>query len=621
MNFRPFLVLAVVGCLTSNAVADDRDVAEIYGDEVIPPKVTFARTPRSLSEVAENVTVITHDEISKLQAKSLDDLLHYFTGVIPYPNRMPSDLSVAMVQGLPNRQCLITLDGVPLNNLGDGVVDIGFFSIAFLDRIEIVKGPSASAWGRSVGAVINLVTKDPTPDRYISGEANAYWGERDSNGQRLNVNGTVEETGTGYSFAAARYSSDGWTKHVSVDRESVYGRLTQQLGQKNKLTLIYAKSDADRNILYVPVPSNIQADNHAGSRIAIARVNTQISGTQELETTLHYYKLDVTNNFQNISPILPFIPVGGVQVQKIGLQEELAGLQVAYKLNTESYWLTLGFDGLTGRLDNSDFSLAPPVNSTSISHPTILGAYLTGGWKIWEPLTVTASGRYDYSSKSKDTWTPTLGLIYTLEEKTFLRASFGYGHSLPTLGKATTSDPETLWRAQVGVETNHIPGLWWKTNVFYDRTSNIKLSLLFFDTTPPTTHNLVRQGVETELKTSPILNTSFGVGYTYLDIYDRDTGATIKGLPKNHVVISANFKTAWTDILLAGKYIDWNSPATSDADAVIWNLLVDQKLYQYRDYSAHAQFAVYNLFDGKQYPNPVFSNIPRTVTGGIKVVF
>lgn len=622
MKFKKLIAIVfAVTALTTGAYsanANDRDIAVIYGDEVGSSKVTFGRSARALSEVAENVTVVTAEDIKRLQARTLDDVMRYYPGVLPYPNRVPGDLSVPMIQGLPNRQCLVTYDGMPLNNLGDSAVDIGLIPVTSLDRIEIVKGPASSVWGRSVGAVINLVTRDPNTEKKIGGEVSWSYGEEKTTSGHINLNGVIPETGTGYFVSGGYGGSDGFQPHVNNERKSYYGKLTQKLGSKNDFTILYARTAVDRDFLKL-TSMNVQGDNHADAQFVIAKLLTRVNGGSELESSLYYNYLDVTTNMQNINPILPFLPIGGIQVQRQAIRERTGGAQFAYKLNTSSYWLTLGLDGATSELKNSDFSLAPPPHNTSKKiRPTLAGAYLSLGWNITDSLAATGSVRYDYSNKSEDTTSPSFGLIYKLG-KTIFRASFGYGYSLPTLANSQTADPEHLWRGQVGAETNNIPGIWAKANFFYDRTEDIKLNLKFLDLGPSTVKNLVRQGVETEIKTVPVFNTTFSAGYTFTDIYDRDTRKIIEGLPRHHAVFNANYCNDTTDLLFSGRYVFWNSATTRDA--VIWDLLLTQKILAWKGATASAQFAVHNIFNGAQYSSPVMPNQPRWYEGGIRMEF
>src|SRR5262249_27491412 len=58
---------------------------------------------------------------------------------------------------------LVLLDGVPLNDPFGGWVPWSRVPLEALDRVEIVNGPAAAAWGNyAMGGVINLITR-PVP--------------------------------------------------------------------------------------------------------------------------------------------------------------------------------------------------------------------------------------------------------------------------------------------------------------------------------------------------------------------------------------------------------------------------------------------------------------------------
>jgi len=605
-------------CTTSLAVADDTEIASLYFDELLSPTVSYGRMPRPVSQIADNVTVVTMADIERLQANTVDDVLRYYTGVNPYPNRIPGDLAMAMVQGFPTRQTLITYDGIPVNSLSDGSADVGFIPVSSLDRIEIIKGPTASVWGRSVGAVINLVSRDPDPERKIGGEFYYKAGEHDTTATHAAVSGFIEESATGYYLAGAFGETDGFHPHVDNDRDSLYTKLTQQLGMRNYLTLLYARTNTDRNFLRI-VEQNVEGDNHADGQFAIARLTTKLSSSSEIESALYIFDLAVDTAFQNIQPIVPFVPISGVTVQKQGIREQSLGLQTAYKYNTSRGWFTVGFDGIVASLRNTDFLLGTR-DARETMKPTLVGTYLSSGWQLLDDLTLTGAVRYDYSNRAKDVFSPSVGLVYELTDKTIIRTTAGEGYNLPTLANpAISAEPEELWRVQTGIESTEIPGLWTKFNAFYDRTRNINLNLRFLDLGPVVTRDLIRQGFEMEVTTAPVFHTSFSGGYTYLHIYDKDTGDTVHGLPRHNLILGAHITTNSTTFDAYGKYVDWNSP--TDADALTWDFLLTRKVFNAGHFALSAQIALHNAFQGAQYSSPILPNQPRWLEGGIKVVF
>jgi len=308
-----------------------------------------------------------------------------------------------------------------------------------------------------------------------------------------------------------------------------------------------------------------------------------------------------------------------VNVQSQGIREETEGIQLTYNKSATGYWFTLGVDASMGSLRNSDFSLAPPPRNTrSVKDPYNVAEYISAGFLLTNKLTLTGSYRYDWYSHLKDTHSPSLGLIYKITDKTLLRSTWGYGYSLPTVSSGTT-EFETLWRAQVGVETNDIPGVWLKLNGFYDRTKNVKLQLKFFDTAPELNHALTREGFEVEAKTLPLFNMTLGAGYTYAHIYNTDTSADIKGLPRHHLLLNANYRAHGLDATLFARYINWNG--TTSRDQVVWDFLLSQRVHHWSTGNASVTFSARNIFNGNQQPSSTFPNPPLRIDAGIKVNF
>ncbi len=611
---------------SAESVSADEATAALFGDEILPTTTTFGRSPRILSEVAENVTVISKEDIARLQARTLDDVLQYYPGVMPYPSRMPSDLSFPMVQGLPYRQTLVTLDGIPLNNLSDGAIDIGFVPVGFLERIEIVKGPAASVWGRSVGAVINLVTQEPEKNRLLAGRITGALGSNHTGYGDINLSGSSPDSGTGYFLAATGRESNGFQKGIDAQGRGVYAKLTQQVGSATDLSILFARAATERNFLYLPLqqPIAVRGVNEGASYFGIARLQHKLSTSSELEASVYLFNLAVDTKIFNLAPIplgpppAPSLPQG-TNLQAQGVREETEGVQFAYKRNTNRYWLTVGVDATTSSLRNSEVSMAPPPkNLRTVTRPNNVAEYISGGYNLNSDLTLTASFRYDWYSHLDSTYSPNIGVIYKLDEKTVLRATYGYGYSLPTV-HAGSRDFETLWRVQAGLETNQIPGLWIKSNAFYDRTKNIKLELKFFDQDTGKNKDLTREGFEIEARTVPVFNTSFGLGYTYTHIFNSDSGADISGLPRHHLLLNAHYHADGTDALLVARYVNWNS--ANSTDALIWDFLMTQKIADWRSGDISLQLGIHNLFNGSQSSSPTFPNAPLRVNSGIQVRF
>ncbi|HKZ16605.1 MAG TPA: TonB-dependent receptor plug domain-containing protein, partial [Geobacteraceae bacterium] len=146
----------------------DMDILEMYydKDDIL---VTPTRYPKSISRIAENVSVITAEYIKAINAHTLTDVLNNIPGVQVVVRGGPGSLSDVLIQGSAGRHVLVMIDGVSQNSLSEGAADIGAIRVQNIERIEIVKGPASSVWGSSLGGVINVITKSPDDSRNFGG--------------------------------------------------------------------------------------------------------------------------------------------------------------------------------------------------------------------------------------------------------------------------------------------------------------------------------------------------------------------------------------------------------------------------------------------------------------------
>src|SRR5690606_5331452 len=116
-----------------------------------------------LSEQNRNVDVLTAEEIQKLPARSINELLTYVSGV-DIRQRGPfgtqSDISL---DGGSFEQTLILLNGIKITDqqTAHNTLNLPVPTEA-IERIEILRGPAARVYGiNSLTGAINIVTKSP----------------------------------------------------------------------------------------------------------------------------------------------------------------------------------------------------------------------------------------------------------------------------------------------------------------------------------------------------------------------------------------------------------------------------------------------------------------------------
>lgn len=130
--------------------------------------VTATRTEEEVQDVPRSVTVISREEIEEQTAFSRDiqDILsRTVPGYGPPSGRAFSDST-----SLRGRAPLVLIDGVPQTTNGSSSFgrELRTIDPASIERIEVVRGPSAIYGQGATGGVINIITRQPDEERLTS---------------------------------------------------------------------------------------------------------------------------------------------------------------------------------------------------------------------------------------------------------------------------------------------------------------------------------------------------------------------------------------------------------------------------------------------------------------------
>ncbi len=118
--------------------------------------VTATRTEQELENVALPVSIIGKKRIEQQGAMRLNEVLEEQTGLAIMHNHGTG----VQMQGFAPAYTLILIDGEPVIGRTAGTLELTRFTVANIERIEIVKGPSSSLFGsEALGGVINIITK------------------------------------------------------------------------------------------------------------------------------------------------------------------------------------------------------------------------------------------------------------------------------------------------------------------------------------------------------------------------------------------------------------------------------------------------------------------------------
>jgi len=121
--------------------------------------------PQSLTETGKSVTVLSGEELAKIPANSIDDLLKYIPGIEVQARSAFGAQGDISMRGATFTQVLVLLDGMRVNDPLTAHFNSNLpVTMGEISRIEVLRGPAAALYGAdAVGGVINIITKGFDP--------------------------------------------------------------------------------------------------------------------------------------------------------------------------------------------------------------------------------------------------------------------------------------------------------------------------------------------------------------------------------------------------------------------------------------------------------------------------
>lgn len=165
--------------------------------------VTATKGVKERRNVPIPTQVITRQDVAAQGATRLSDLLAEQTGLA-----LVYDLGTGIqVQGLDAAYTLILIDGEPVIGRQGGTLDLERLTLADVERVEIVRGPSSSLYGsEALAGVINLITR--APESGFRGHTEVRYETHDT--VDLTAAAEVKGERLGGRFLVNRYSSGGY---------------------------------------------------------------------------------------------------------------------------------------------------------------------------------------------------------------------------------------------------------------------------------------------------------------------------------------------------------------------------------------------------------------------------
>jgi catecholate siderophore receptor len=197
------------------------------GDEPQPEVTSIGKTPQLLRDIPQTISVIDRDTIEAQGATTLTEVLRNVPGITLSAGEGGNIGDNVNLRGFSARTDLYI----------DGIRDRSQYSreTAFLESVEVLKGPSSMLFGRgSTGGVINQVTKQP--NRRESASIGASVGTESYYRLTADLNQPIGESAA-FRVAAFGHTNESTRDIVESERYGIAPSVRLGIGQATEFTL------------------------------------------------------------------------------------------------------------------------------------------------------------------------------------------------------------------------------------------------------------------------------------------------------------------------------------------------------------------------------------------------
>lgn len=227
------LAFALAGSIAAPVFAGD-DTTNVM-DTVV---VTASRTEQKLADTLNTTTVITRDDIDRIQPRDFTDLLRREVGIDYTSTGGKGANSGLFLRGTNSNQVVILVDGARMNTVSNGAATLELIDMENIDHVEIVRGPSSSLYGNdAIGGVIQIFTRKGEGDP--STTLKMGYGTQADARSSINTSGAID--GTHYNAAVSYEDTNG----INHTNKKNYSYDPDHDGYRNSNVAIAVSHDFD----------------------------------------------------------------------------------------------------------------------------------------------------------------------------------------------------------------------------------------------------------------------------------------------------------------------------------------------------------------------------------------
>jgi outer membrane cobalamin receptor len=383
--------------------------------------VTAARDEQPRDQASAAVTVLDRQDLDRLPAASLAEVLAFVPGVTMMfdsgASGLPTITSRGFFGGGEVEYVKLLVDGVPVGDAESGNVDWQSFRAADIERVEVLHGPGSALYGdTALGGVIQVFTADGTDTDGELSLGTGSFGARDlgasyrtglAHGLRLDLN-------------AGSWRTAGFRENAGADGR--HGRLTlQRLGERARWRLDGESSRQQRQQPGALTRPDIASDREQSDEMF--RFDGQTTTRNHLgmtfdgfgRTPIRATLYGSRRNDDNLRTLL-LAPGFGASAFRALTTNTAGGTFEASREWTRAV-VRAGAD-----LERAEFTASynsvrdngakGDVVAAEDGRRDRVGLFVTGGWTFGERTRVSAGLRRDSirDDRTSSAWSPRLGL-------------------------------------------------------------------------------------------------------------------------------------------------------------------------------------------------------------------
>jgi iron complex outermembrane receptor protein len=430
--------------------ADSDPLGEVALFQELPTVTAASKFEQDSREAPASISIISREEIERFGYRTLGEALNAARGIFTSYDRNYTYIAVRgfTVPGDYNTRILLLVDGHRLN---DNVADAAYvgtesaLDMSVVDRIEIIRGAASSLYGTNAFyGVINVITRNgrslqggevqADAGTFDSYRARAVFGERAPSGVEYMVGGGMyRSSGDDLYFPEfdAPETSNGVASGLDGDRAgSAFAKISYQgwslqagLQDRKKEvpTASYGTNFDD--------PRLMTQDQHA---FAVARYAHPFADLSRFDVSLAFDRHRYQGTYPYEDVVQQDLQSGdwttleAQYVRPLGRKHKVV-VGGEYRLNTRQDQALYDVDPFQSYLDDQRSS-------------SVWAVFVQDEYRITNRLLLNAGLRHDSYETFGGTTNPRAALIYTLDQRTTLKALYGQAFRAPNLYELYSQD-------------------------------------------------------------------------------------------------------------------------------------------------------------------------------------